>query len=324
MLRVGFVVFPGFQVMGFTAISAFEIANDELGGDAYRVTLLSENGGLVSSSAGFCVETRAFGRERYDTVVIGFDRKIQPMTPGLLRFVQRSLKNTRRLAAPCAGAFVLAEAGVLDRRRATTHWVFAKELQARFPEVRVEEDRIYVIDGPVWTSAGMTATIDLALAMIEMDHGPDVARAVARKLVVYHRRSGGQSQFSVLLELEPKSDRIQRALEFAKRNLRNELSVEELAKAAHLSVRQFSRAFQAETGHSPAKAVERLRVEAARMMMEGRHPMDVVANETGFADRERMRRAFLRVLGQPPQAIRRNARASVSMAGLGPKGRHLQ
>jgi transcriptional regulator GlxA family with amidase domain len=114
------------------------------------------------------------------------------------------------------------------------------------------------------------------------------------------------------LELEPKSDRIQRALDYAKRNLKSELSVEELAKAAHLSVRQFSRAFHAETGQPPAKAVERLRVEAARVMMEaGRHPMDVIAGETGFADRERMRRAFLRVLGQPPQAIRRNARASI-------------
>ena len=316
MLRVCFVVFPGFQVMGFTAITAFEIANDVLGDEAYRVTLLSENGGLVPSSAGFCVETRAFGRERYDTVMIGFDTKIEPVTPGLLRFVQRSLKNARRLAAPCAGAFVLAEAGVLDGRRATTHWGLAKELQTRFPDITVEEDRIYITDGPVWTSAGMTATIDLTLAMIEMDHGSDVARAVARKLVVYHRRSGGQSQFSVLLELEPKSDRIQRALYYAKRNLRNELSVEELAKAAHLSVRQFSRTFHAETGQPPAKAVERLRVEAARVMMEdGRHPMDVIANETGFADRERMRRAFLRVLGQPPQAIRRNARVLVTSDG---------
>ena len=137
------------------------------------------------------------------------------------------------------------------------------------------------------------------------------ARAVARKLVVYHRRPGGQSQFSALLEMEPASDRIQKALDYAKKNLRNDLSVEELAEVARLSPRQFSRAFRAETRRSPAKAVECLRVEAARLLMEeGRHSMDTIANEVGFADRERMRRAFLRVLGQPPQAVRRNSRAA--------------
>jgi transcriptional regulator GlxA family with amidase domain len=159
----------------------------------------------------------------------------------------------------------------------------------------------------------MTAGIDLALAMIEKDFGADVARAVARQLVVYHRRAGGQSQFSALLELEPKSDRIQRALAYAKRNLDTPLTVGQLAEAANLSPRQFSRAFHAETGQSPAKAVENLRVEAARLMMEqSRHPIDVIARQTGFADRDRMRRAFLRAFGQPPQVIRRNARAEVA------------
>jgi len=145
---------------------------------------------------------------------------------------------------------------------------FARDLQARFPTLKVEEDRIYIIDGPVWTSAGMTATIDLALVMVEKDLGPDTARAVARKLVVYHRRAGGQSQFSALLELEPKSDRIQNALDYANRNLQSKLSVDELAEVVRLSPRQFSRAFRAETGQSPAKAVENLRVEAARLLME--------------------------------------------------------
>ena len=174
----------------------------------------------------------------------------------------------------------------------------------------MEADRIFIIDGPVWTSAGMTAGIDLALAMVEQDLGADVARAVARQLVVYHRRAGGQSQFSALLELEPKSDRIQSALAYAKRNLDKKLTVGQLAEAAHLSPRQFSRAFRAETRQSPAKAVENLRLEAARLMMEqSRHPIDVIARQTGFADRDRMRRAFLRAFGQPPQVIRRNARA---------------
>jgi transcriptional regulator GlxA family with amidase domain len=135
-----------------------------------------------------------------------------------------------------------------------------------------------------------------------------MARSVAQKLVVYHRRAGGQSQHSALLEMDAKSDRIQSTLDYAKKNLRTPLTVEQLAEVAHLSPRQFSRAFRAETGQSPAKAVEHLRVEAARLMMEqSRHPIDVIAAETGFADRERMRRAFLRAFGQPPQTIRRNA-----------------
>jgi transcriptional regulator GlxA family with amidase domain len=177
--------------------------------------------------------------------------------------------------------------------------------------VKVEEDRIFIVDGPVWTSAGMTAGIDLALAMIERDLGVEIARAVAKKMVVYHRRAGGQSQFSTLLQLEPKSDRIQSALSYARRNLKTALSVEQLAEVANLSPRQFSRAFRSETGQSPAKAVENLRVEAARLLMEqGQLPIDVVARETGFADRERMRRSFLRAFGQPPQAIRRSARVA--------------
>jgi transcriptional regulator GlxA family with amidase domain len=163
----------------------------------------------------------------------------------------------------------------------------------------------------MWSSAGMTACIDLALALVEADHGVELARAVARKMVVYHRRTGGQSQFSALLELEPKSDRIQTALTYAKRNLRKPLSVDELADAAHLSRRQFTRTFRLETGQSPAKAVETLRVEAARLMLEeGNHAIDVVAREVGFDDPERMRRAFIRAYGVPPQAIKRAVRSA--------------
>jgi len=192
---------------------------------------------------------------------------------------------------------------------------FARDLQRRYPRVAVEEDQIFIVDGSIWTSAGMTATIDLALAMVENDHGQEVSRTVARRLVVYHRRAGGQSQFSVLLELEPKSDRIQKAIDYAKANLRKALSVEDLAEVAGLSPRQFSRAFREETGQSPAKSVEHLRVEAARLMLErGRLSLDVIAAETGFGDRERMRRAFLRTLGQPPQAIRRQGRTPASLA----------
>jgi transcriptional regulator GlxA family with amidase domain len=282
-----------------------------MGEPVYDVRLLSETGGSIRASIGMSVATDPFGRANFDTLIMGGGT--EPPTPSLINFVRRAFGRCRRVAAICTGAFILAEAGLLDGRRATTHWKRARELQARFPKVKVEEDRIFIIDGPVWTSAGMTAGIDLALAMIESDLGVDVARAVAKYLVVYHRRTGGQSQFSALLELEPKSDRIQSALAYAKRNLDKPLTVVQLAAAAHLSPRQFSRAFRAETGQSPAKAVENLRVEAARLMMEqSRHPIDVIARQTGLTDRDRLRRAFLRAFGQPPQVIRRNARTAAA------------
>ena len=313
MQRIGFIVFPGFQVMSFAVISVFEFANIQIGEPVYDVKLLSETGGSIRSSAGMSVVAEPFDDTNFDTLIVGGGTVVEPSTPGLIEFVRQALGRYRRVAAICIGAFTLAEAGLLDGRRATTHWYHARELQARFPKVKMEEDRIFIVDGPVWTSAGATAGIDLALAMVEKDFGADVARAVARKLVVYHRRAGGQSQFSALLELEPKSDRIQSALAYAKRNLDTPLTVGQLADAAHLSPRQFSRAFRAETGRSPAKAIENLRVEAARLMMEqSRHPIEIVARQTGFADRDRMRRAFLRAFGQPPQAMRRNARAEAA------------
>jgi len=313
MQRIGFIVLPGFQMMSVASLSVFELANSEMGEPVYDLRLLSETGGSVRSSMGFSVATEPLSKANFDTLMVGGSTVAGSLTAGVTRFLRRALTRSRRLASTCTGAFILAEAGLLDGRRATTHWHRARELQARFPMVKVEEDRIFIVDGPVWTSAGMTAGIDLALAMVEKDLGADVARAVARKLVVYHRRAGGQSQFSALLEMEPKSDRIQSALAYAKRNLDKPLTVTQLAKAAHLSPRQFSRAFRTETGQSPAKAVENLRVEAARLMMErSRHPIEVIAQQTGFADRDRMRRAFLRAFGQPPQAMRRNARAEVA------------
>ncbi len=311
MQRVGFIVLPGFQILSVAALSVFEFANWEIGEPVYDMHLLSETGGSIRSSIGISVATEPFDDTNFDTLMIGGSAVAGSLTPGVIKFLRRAVGRSRRVASTCTGAFVLAEAGLLDGRRATTHWRRARDLRARFPKVKVEEDRIFIVDGPMWTSAGMTAGIDLVLAMVEKDLGTDVARSVARKLVVYHRRAGGQSQFSVLLELEPKSDRIQNALAYAKRNLDTPLTVGQLAEAAHLSPRQFSRAFRAETGQSPAKAVENLRIEAARLMMEQtRHSIDAIAEQTGFADRDRMRRAFLRVFGQPPQVIRRNARAN--------------
>ena len=315
MQRVGFVVFPGYSVMALAAAPAFEVAN--LAGDAatYELHFVSEHGGPIHTSAGMTMETEPFGEAAFDTLIIGGGTFAQPSTPGLVAHVQAAARKARRVAAICTGAFVLGEAGLLDGRRVTTHWAHARELQRRFPNCSVDMDRIFVNEGAIWTSAGMSAGIDLALALIEADLGRAVTQSVAKKLVLYHRRAGGQSQFSALLELEPKSDRVQSALTYARENLHRPLSVEELAQAARLSPRQFSRVFHAETGQSPAKAIETLRVEAARVMMErSRHPIDVVADQTGFADRNRMRRAFLRAFGQPPQVIRRNARGASDLA----------
>jgi len=310
MKRIGFVVYPDYSLVGLAAVTAFELANVMGERMVYDLRFVSEHGGGVRTSAGATMETEPFDANPFDTMIIGGGTFVYPVTAGLIALVRQASAQCRRIAAICTGAFVLAEAGLLDGRRVTTHWMHARDLQAQCPKCMVEEDRIFINDGPVWTSAGMTAGFDLALALIENDLGKEIARSVARKLVLYHRRGGGQSQFSVLLELEAKSDRVQTALAYAKENLDKPLTVEDLAEAAHLGPRQFSRVFHAETGQSPAKAIENLRVEAAREMMENSlHPIDVIADRTGFADRNRMRRAFMRAFGQPPQVIRRNVRS---------------
>jgi len=309
---IGFIVHPGYSPMSVALTTAFEIANLHLGDRIYDVRMLSQKGGSVRTSLGFSIDTEPFAGEHLDLLVVG--GSMEDATPEVVSFVRTAPKFARRIAGPCVGALVLAEAGLLDGRRATTHWMYARDMAARYPSVKVEEDRIFIADGSIWTSAGMTAGLDLMLALIEEDLGTETARFVARKLVMYHRRTGGQSQYSALLELEPKSDRIQTALTYARRNLTNKLSVEELAEAAHLGPRQFSRTFLAETGQTPAKAVEHLRLEAARTMMEDTAlNIDVVAQQTGFSDRDRMRRAFMRAYGQPPQVIRRAARGAAGV-----------
>jgi transcriptional regulator GlxA family with amidase domain len=312
MHRIGYVLQNGFQVLSLATQTVFEVANRVHGGTFYVMENFSAAGGKVRSSLGLTIDTlQPNARTRIDTwIVSGVTNPLaSPSSVEERALLQRVSRSARRIASICTGAFVLAEAGLLTGRRASTHWAFAGEMQKRFPDIHVEDDRIYTIDDTIWTSAGMTAGLDLALAMVEKDLGAEVARSVAHRLVMHQRRSGGQSQHSELLELAPKSDRIQAALDYARKNLSKALSVEELAESVNLSPRQFSRVFMAETGQSPAKAVEGLRLEAARMMIEKScHPFEVVARETGFRDRRHMREVFLRGFGVPPQAIRRDAR----------------
>ena len=306
--RIGLLLLPGFQVMCFSALSVFEVANNKAGKTIYDLHVLSEKGGTVASSFGMEVSTEPTGARDFDTLLIGVGMEIPSASPAIIAYLKESARTTRRLASICLGSFVLGEAGLLQKRRATTHWRFADEFQRRFPETRLEIDRIFIADGPIWTSAGMSAGIDLALSLVENDHGRELAKKTARGLVIHHRRAGGQSQHSALLELDAKSDRVQTALAYAKRNLRSPLSIEALAGIACLSPRQFTRVFRAETGVSPARAVEALRIDAARYLLEqSRLSLEEIAVETGFGARERMRRAFVRTYGEAPQAIRSEA-----------------
>ena len=224
MRDIAFLVYPGYSLMALAIVAGFEVANSMVDPEPYDLHYVSEKGGPIKTSAGLKLRDRdlhgqavrhARGRRR--------DRSA-PSTPGLIAFMRDAPKRHRRIAAVCTGAFVLAEAGLLDGRRATTHWMYARDLQRAYPKAQMDEDRIFINDGPIWTSAGMTAGVDLGLALIENDLGPELAKAVARKLVIYHRRGGGQSQFSTLLELSPKSDRIQAALAYARDNLHKPLT----------------------------------------------------------------------------------------------------
>jgi transcriptional regulator GlxA family with amidase domain len=315
--RLGLLIFPDFQILDAAGpLGAFEIAG-RLGGGAYRLEVLAMRGGEVTSSSGVGMAARAADAQTlldtpFDTLMIagGDGTRAASRDPETLAFVSAAAATTPRIASVCSGAFLLAAAGLLDGRRATTHWSRTADFTRRFPRVRLEPDRIFVRDGPVWSSAGITAGIDLALAMIADDLGEEIARATAQQLVVYRRRPGGQSQFSALLELERPDARFGGLIGWARERLGEPLNVEQLAGQAAMSPRHFARAFAAETGVTPAKAIERLRVEAARARIEaGLEPIDRVAADVGFGDAERMRRAFLRAFGQPPQALRRAARA---------------
>src|SRR5260370_35654502 len=180
MQRIGFVVYPGFQVMSFAVISVFEFANIHIGEPVYDVKVLSETGGSIPSSAGMSVVAEPFDDENFDTLIVGGGTVVEPSTPGLIEYVRRAPGRCRRVASICIGAFILAEAGLLEGRRATTHWYHARELQARFPKVKMEEDRIFIVDGAGWTSAGATPAIDLALAMVEKNFRPRSPRALPK------------------------------------------------------------------------------------------------------------------------------------------------
>jgi transcriptional regulator GlxA family with amidase domain len=249
---------------------------------------------------------------KYDTVIIagGWGTRAAMLDPNVQDFVRTAMRTARRVCSVCSGAYILAQAGVLDGKRCTTHWGRTPDFQKRYPAARLEPDCIYTHDGKVWTSAGITAGIDLALALIADDLGEEISRRTAQELVVYHRRPGGQSQFSALLDIERVEGRFTPLLAWMRERLDKNLSVEALAHQAAMSPRNFSRAFLAETGITPAKAVERMRLESAREQVEhSADPIDVVARRVGFGDPERMRRAFVRAFGQPPQALRRLARA---------------
>ena len=307
--RVGVYVHPGHRLLDVAGpLDAFQVAGQVAGRRLYGTALLSRRGGPTPADGGVLLDTEPACDAAPDTLVVVGGRVDVLRDAAEVAAVKRLAAGSDRIVSVCTGAFLLAEAGLLVGRRATTHWARARELQARHPDVKVEADRIFVADGRIWTSAGVTAGIDLALALVEADHGRDLARAVAREMVVYHRRPGGQSQFSALSQMEPDSDRMRLALAFAREHLAEPLPLERLAEAARLSPRQFGRAFRQATGETPAKAVERLRVEAARLRLEeGTESIDLIARAVGFNDPERMRRAFLKRFGQPPQAVRRLA-----------------
>lgn len=310
--RIAFVVYPGFQLLDATGpIAAFEIAG-RLEPGSYGLEVVAPEAGPVRSTSGVALCADGLGDGPYDTIVVaGGEGSRTYATLGPLHdWLRREAPRARRVTSVCTGAYVLAEAGLLEGRRVTTHWGSTDHFARRYPNVRLEPDRIFIRDGDVWTSAGITAGIDLALALVEEDVGAKVARRTAQQLVVHHRRPGGQSQFSALLEAGGVNGRFADLMDWARDRLAEPLGVERLADRAAMSPRHFARAFRRETGVTPAKAVERLRLEAARLRVESSgEPIDRVAETVGFGDPERMRRAFLRAFGQPPQALRRAARA---------------
>ncbi|WNG14355.1 GlxA family transcriptional regulator [Cystobacter fuscus] len=314
MSRITILVYDGFQILDATGpATAFEIAGRF--GAPYSVKLAAVHGGRVTSSGGIVVEAVPLAEALQCELLLipGAENPLKAARqPELLAALVDAVRSGRRVASVCSGAFILGAAGLLEGRRAATHWGSVADLKRRHPGTTVDAESIFVEDRGVWTSAGVVAGIDLALALIGRDHGDELARKVARMMVVYHRRPGTQSQHSALLDMVTPDNRFAPLLAWARGRLSEPLSVETLAEQTALSVRQFTRAFTRETGVSPAKAIERLRVEAARASIEaGTASLEEVARTTGFGNGDRMRRAFVRLTGQPPMVVRTGVRREV-------------
>ncbi|GAB0119290.1 GlxA family transcriptional regulator [Acidisoma sp. 7E03] len=315
------LAFPGALLLDIAGpAQVFTLASEEhearTGRPAYRLRTVSERGGPVRSDTGIILETEAWNAAAApDTLIVpGGDTVRQEEDNLALRaWLGATAARARRTASVCMGTFLLASAGLLEGRRATTHWAECGNLAARYPSLRVETDPIFVQDGTVWSSAGVTAGIDLALALVEEDLGHAVALAVAQSLVVFLKRPGGQAQFSRLLAAQS-ADRqgdFEALHAWIGENLTADLRVEALAEQVGMSPRSFARAYAARCGTTPARTVETLRLEAARRMLtETATPVARIASRCGFGDEERMRRAFLRQLGVAPSDYRRHFSAA--------------
>jgi transcriptional regulator GlxA family with amidase domain len=297
------------------------VSSGARGAPGYRTLVLSPDGAPVVTSSGLTIVPHGAlsgAPAAIDTLLVaggpGWERLCGD--PVLLDWIGTRARSARRVASVCTGAFLLAAVGLLDGRRATTHWAAATELARRYPLVSVDPEPIFLRDGQVWTSAGVTAGMDLALALVEEDLDRDAALTIARYLVLFLRRPGGQSQFSATLAAQtPERSALRDVQRFAVENLAADLSVDSLAARAHMSPRHFARSFRAEVGITPARYVERLRLEAARRGLEdGDEPLAAVAAACGFGTPETMRRVFLRVLGVGPAEYRRRFHANVAAA----------
>ncbi|MBU9454559.1 GlxA family transcriptional regulator [Burkholderia multivorans] len=275
----------------------------------YAPRIVAADAGPVETSSGVAVvaDSLRSAARGIDTLIVAGGKGVHAASRDarLVRWVRRQADRARRVASVCTGAFLLAEAGLLDGRRAVTHWTRCDELAARYPNVRVEADPIFIREGALWTSAGVTAGIDLALGLVEEDLGRAVALDVARELVVFLKRPGGQAQFSAMLSMQRTDDRFGELHAWIAEHLGADLSVPALAERARMSERSFVRHYRASTGRTPARAVEQIRVEAAqRLLGETGWPVKRIAARCGFGSEETLRRSFVRVLGVSPQEYR--------------------
>lgn len=314
---VAILIFPGAQVLDATGPLSVLTAANQLPRDSgqpspYDVRVISLRPGPVTTSSGLALMAEAPPEGPLDTLIIAGGPGVRAIAndPETIDWVRHHAAQARRTASVCTGAFLLAATGLLDGHRVTTHWAYCAHLAERFPALRVEADPIYLTDGRLWTSAGVTAGIDMTLALLEADLGGPAAMTVARRLVVFARRPGGQSQFSERLALSATDARFDALHQWIADNLSRPLRVPDLAGQAGMSERSFIRWYRTVTGITPAHAVERLRVEAARNDLgSGGAPIKDVARRRGFGSEETMRRSFLRVLGVPPGAYRERFRA---------------